>query len=184
MEGVGEGMSAGEDYQLIRRLILQVMNEAGLQVDHTLRELQARADPDAWARIEGYIKARPITGNQRIRDLLTAIQPGASDLRKHTRFRADFRSTFSGGTVLEGGGTVLDLSLGGCRVESAASVQVGLVMELRIYAPGLDWPLLIDDAAVRWVIGHTFGLAFLRLGETEDERLRQVVKGLGTNPKP
>jgi len=177
-------MSDEDDYQTIRRSILRVMNEAGLQVNHTLRELQARADPDAWARIEGYIKARPITGNQRIGDLLTAIQPGAVDLRKHTRIRVDFRSTFSGGTVLEGGGTVPNLSLGGCRVESAASVQVGLVLELRIYAPGLDWPLLIDEAAVRWVRGHPFGLAFVRLRETEDERLRQVVESLRANPKP
>ena len=177
-------MSDEDDYQTIRRSILRVMNEAGLQVDHTLRELQARADPDAWARIEGYIKARPITGNQRIGDLLTAIQPGAVDGRKHIRFRVDFRSTVSGGTVLEGDGTVLNLSLGGCRVESAASVQVGLVLELRIYAPGLDCPLVIDEAAVRWVRGPTFGLAFIRLGETEDERLRQVVNSLGANPKP
>jgi len=176
-------MSAAEDSQLIRRLVLQVMNEARLQVDHQLGELQARADPVAWARIEDYVKARPITGTQRIRDLLTAIQAGAVDLRKHTRFPVDFRSTFSGATILEGGGTVLDLSLGGCRVESAASVQVGLVVELRIYVPQFDWPLLIDGAAVRWVIGHTFGLAFVRLGETEDARLRQVVEGLGTTPK-
>jgi len=34
------------------------------------------------------------------------------------------------------------------------------------------------------VIGHRFGLAFTRLGKTEDERLRQVVTGLGANPKP
>ncbi|TLY13471.1 MAG: PilZ domain-containing protein [Nitrospirae bacterium] len=177
-------MKDTEDYQLIRRQILQVMNEAGLQVDHTLRELQGRANPDAWARIEVYLKARPLTGSQRIRDLLSAIQPGAVELRKHTRFPVDFRSTFSGSTILEGGGTVLDLSLGGCRVESPASVQVGLVVDLRIYVPGLDWPLLIDEAAVRWVRGSTFGLAFLRLGQTEDERLRQVLKGAGANQKP
>src|SRR5437879_13688017 len=102
------------------------MNEAGLQVDHAVGELQARADPVAWARIKDYVKARPITGTQRIRDLLDAIQAGGVDLRKHTRFHVDFRSTFSGTTVLEGDGTVLDLSLGGCRVESAASVQAGL----------------------------------------------------------
>lgn len=177
-------MSAADDYQLIRHLILQVMNEAGLQIDHTVRELQARADPVAWALIEGYVKARPITGTQRIRDVLTAIQPGATDLRKHRRFRVDFRSTFSGTTVLEGDGMVLDLSLSGCRVESAVSVHVGLVVDLRIYVPGLDWPLLIDEATVRWVRGHTFGLEFVRLGETEEERLRQVVTGLGANPKP
>ena len=69
-------------------------------------------------------------------------------------------------------------------MESPASVQVGLVVDLRIYVPGLDWPLLIDEAAVRWVRGSTFGLAFLRLGQTEDERLRQVLKGAGANQKP
>jgi len=77
-------MSASDEYQRIRYQILQVMNDAGLQVDHTLRELQAHADPDAWARIESYVKACPITGSQRIHDLLTAIQPGAIDLRRHT----------------------------------------------------------------------------------------------------
>ena len=54
-------MSNIEEYQTTRRYILQVMNEAGLQVENTLHELQARADPGAWARIEGYLKAGMLT---------------------------------------------------------------------------------------------------------------------------
>ncbi|MGH7147859.1 MAG: hypothetical protein ACREIJ_08180, partial [Nitrospiraceae bacterium] len=59
-------MSDLEDYQTTRRYILQVMNEAGLQAGNTLHELQVRADPGAWARIEGYLKPGMLTGEQRI----------------------------------------------------------------------------------------------------------------------
>ena len=56
------------------------MNEAGLQVENTLHELQARADPGAWARIEGYLKPGLLTGDQRIIELLVAIHPGATGI--------------------------------------------------------------------------------------------------------
>ena len=69
-------MSDLEDYQTTRRYILQVMNEAGLQVGNTLHELQARADPDTWARIEAYLKPGMLTGDQRIIELLVAIHYG------------------------------------------------------------------------------------------------------------
>ena len=66
--GVGERVVR---YERLRRLsnhapfILQVMNEAGLRVENTLHELEARADPGAWARIEGYLKPGMLTGDQR-----------------------------------------------------------------------------------------------------------------------
>ncbi len=71
-------MSDLEEYQTARRSILQVMNEAGLQVGNTLHELQARAAPGTWARIEGYLKSGMLTGDQRIIELLVAIHPGAT----------------------------------------------------------------------------------------------------------
>ena len=101
-----------------------------------------------------------------------------SDRRTTPRFRVQFRTTFSGSTALEGNGTVLDLSLGGCRVESTTTVSPSLSVELRIHVPGLDWPLVIDGATVQWVRGQTFGLGFLQLRETERERLRQVIARL------
>jgi hypothetical protein len=67
------------------------MNEAGLQVENTLQELQARADPGAWARIEGYLKPGLLTGDQRIIELMVAIHPNAASiaLRGQTRLRGE-----------------------------------------------------------------------------------------------
>lgn len=101
-----------------------------------------------------------------------------SDRRAMPRFRVQFRTTFSGPTVIEGNGTVLDLSLEGCRVETTTPVLPSLLMELRIHVPDLDWPLMIDEATVWWVRGQTFGLGFFRLRELERERLRQVIERL------
>jgi hypothetical protein len=101
-----------------------------------------------------------------------------NDRRKTPRFRVQFRTTFFGPTKLEGDGTVLDLSLGGCRVEASTTVHPSLLLELRIYVPELDWPIMIDGATVQWVNGQTFGLSFLQLREAEQARLRQLIERL------
>jgi len=99
-----------------------------------------------------------------------------NDRRVSPRCRVQFRTTFTGdGLRLEGMGTVLDLSLGGCRVEASLPVKRALLMELRIYVPDLDWPLMIDAAVVQWVKDQTFGLRFLQLRPTEQARLQQVM---------
>jgi hypothetical protein len=123
------------------------------------------------------------TGRQQSRD---AVPTGLSDWRVTPRFRVQFRTVFSGsaGRVLESMGTVLDLSLEGCRVEAPIAVQESLLMELRIYVPDLDWPLMVDGAVVQWVKGQTFGLRFLRLSQTEDDRLAQVIARVGNEGEP
>ena len=73
---------------------------------------------------------------------------------------------------------MLDLSTGGCRIESPVRVEAGESLELRIYAPDIDWPLMIEAASVQWARGQTFGLAFFRVKEPERLRLQHVVDGL------
>jgi hypothetical protein len=51
----------------------------------------------------------------------------------------------------------------------------GLSLELRIYVPGLEWPLMIDGADVQWVSERTVGLAFVRIREAEQQRLDEVL---------
>jgi hypothetical protein len=51
----------------------------------------------------------------------------------------------------------------------------GLSLELRIYVPGLEWPLMIDGADVQWVGEETAGLAFVRIREAEQQRLDDVL---------
>jgi hypothetical protein len=57
-------------------------------------------------------------------------------------------------------------------------VEPGLLLELRIYAPDVEWPLMIEAANVQWVSGQTFGLAFFRITDTEQQRLGQVIEDL------
>lgn len=97
------------------------------------------------------------------------------DRRATPRFRVQFRTTVSGSTQSEGKGLVIDLSRGGCRLESTLFILPGLSLELRIYVPGLEWPLMIDGADVQWVSEQTAGLAFVRIRETEQQRLDEVL---------
>jgi hypothetical protein len=97
------------------------------------------------------------------------------DRRATPRFRVQFRTTLSGPIQPEGTGLMLDLSRGGCRLESPLLILPGLSLELRIYVPGLEWPLMIDGADVQWVSEQTAGLAFIRIRETEQQRLDEVL---------
>lgn len=104
-------------------------------------------------------------------------QERSTEKRLHPRFTAQFRSTFSGGQR-EGQGKTLDLSDGGCRIETDQPVVVGASFECRIYTPGLSWPLRIEEAQVRWVKGKTFGLQFVTMRPDERLKLKQVIATL------
>ena len=53
-----------------------------------------------------------------------------------------------------------------------------LVMELRMYAPELAGPIIVEKAVVQWVNGDTFGLHFLVMQKAELIRLGWVVARL------
>ncbi len=116
--------------------------------------------------IDGKVEGRSVM------DMKTA------DRRATPRLRVQFRSTFSDSTKLDGTGLILDLSTGGCRIESQVTVEPGLSLELHIHVPDLEWPLLIEAASVQWVNDQIFGLAFFRITDTEHQRLGQLIKDL------
>ena len=99
------------------------------------------------------------------------------ELRKYPRFRVQFRSKFSGDQI-DGEGKAIDLSQRGCRIESDLSVPASSILELRLYVPGLDWPMRVEQASVKWARGREFGLEFVRLLPKEEETLHRVVKDL------
>lgn len=78
--------------------------------------------------------------------------------------------TFNGDS--EGEGSVINLSIKGCKVESDAGVKVGDAMSLILLLPGGDAPTPVDLALVRWANGQCFGLEFVSLGSTAMNRLR------------
>jgi hypothetical protein len=102
--------------------------------------------------------------------------------RQQPRFTSHFRSTISGGQR-EGQGRTLDLSTGGCKIETDLLVVVGDAFECRIYIPGLDWPLRIDEAQVRWVKARTFGIQFTKIQPDEEAKLKRVIASLNEELK-
>jgi hypothetical protein len=110
------------------------------------------------------------------------IEEPPMERRQQPRFTAQFRSTFSGGQR-EGQGRTPDLSTGGCKIETDLPVVVGASFECRIYVPGLDWPLRIDEAQVRWVRARTFGIQFTKIQPDEEAKLKRVIAGLNEELK-
>jgi hypothetical protein len=73
---------------------------------------------------------------------------------------------------------MLDLSAGGCQLESSLTIGRGQLLELHVAVPGLESRLMIDGARVQWVSGRLVGLAFVRIRKTERQRLDRVIADL------
>jgi hypothetical protein len=138
---------------------------------HILYATEEEADTHGIAfgqrLIDGKVEGRSVTDIRK-----------TADRRATPRLRVQFRTTFSDSTKVEGTGLLLDLSTGGCRIESQITLEPGLSLELRIHVPDLEWPLIIEAASVQWVSNQIFGLAFLQTTDTEHQRLGQVIMDL------
>ena len=72
----------------------------------------------------------------------------------------------------------MDVSAGGCKIESDMKVEQGAKFECRLHIPGLNWPLRIEEATVRWVDDKSFGVAFSRITPEEFAKLKTVLSEL------
>jgi len=98
------------------------------------------------------------------------------DLRKSQRFPVHFRIFLMPVGAKEQTGTVVDLSLGGCRIRVENPVLPGIHVALSFDFPGEKEPVRIDRAAVRWSIGEDFGVYFVTMAMREHERLKRFLK--------
>lgn len=94
------------------------------------------------------------------------------DRRKHLRIPVRLFLSFSGGKV-RGEGTVLDISMGGCIIESQASVRVDDIFYLQIALENDQTPLEVA-AMVRSVSSRGIAFKFLRSAQ-ENKRLLAFV---------
>ena len=97
--------------------------------------------------------------------------------RKHRRYQFHCEIWFPGKEESVAG-TVSNLAVGGCKVESEASVYISMYQALQICLPGQEATLKVDLAAVRWTKGQEFGLEFLTIRSEEEERLRRFLSTL------
>ena len=102
--------------------------------------------------------------------------------RKNLRYHVQFRSSFSSIAMVGGEGTVVDLSIRGCRIESSTDVQPGASLEVRIAVIEHEPPVQVQQAIVRWSRGRQFGLEFETMVPEEWARLQHTVKQVETEP--
>lgn len=167
------------DYEAIRTFLLQVMNQAGLQVEHTVRDLQERTPPMLWPTVESYVKATSLTGAHTVLGLLHAIHPGMGDLRRDER--ADSRGhcrvvTSTAETSRQG--LFQELSRSGCRLEGDFRLTIGTKLILYLWPAQEADAIIVDCAVVRWVCGRQVGVEFLDLrGDATARVLLHVKQG-------
>lgn len=102
--------------------------------------------------------------------------------RSNLRYRALFRSSFSSVAMVGGEGSLLDLSIRGCRIESLTDVKPGTTLEVRVEAIGGEPPIQIQAAIVRWSREQQFGLEFEVIAPTEWPHLQNIVKQIELEP--
>src|SRR5437868_5224063 len=95
--------------------------------------------------------------------------------RRGRRLDLACRMFFFGENEFEGEATLLDISTSGCRASSSIDLERGLVLKLSLFLPDHQWPLRVEEAVVRWVEGHHFGLEFSSIRLAQRERLRALL---------
>jgi len=97
--------------------------------------------------------------------------------RKHTRFAVQLPVSFSG-DQLSHGGTILNLSAGGCAITSETGAGAAVYLQLTMQLREREEPVQVDLAAVRWSSATRFGVEFIKIRPEEGERLKKFVKAL------
>lgn len=99
--------------------------------------------------------------------------------RKHPRVDVKFKVAlaFSGGRT-EGSGRIVNLSEGGCAVQGDKRVPERAMLNLSIFPPGRESPIVIPNAAVRWVRGWEFGVEFVSLSPDLRAAIKQLLEDL------
>jgi len=77
----------------------------------------------------------------------------------------------------QGQGTVRDLSVTGCGIETEAPVPMGALVLLQLEPAG-EPPIDIDVGEVRSRQSRRIGVRFVRVAPTHTERVRQIVQRL------
>ena len=104
------------------------------------------------------------------------------DLRRHQRFPVHFHTVLSGPKLSESSGTVINLSEGGCCVETNSQVYTGIQIALVLQVPGGEPAIQVEKAAVRWSRGHELGVGFITVSPPNKERLDQLLARLKQEP--
>lgn len=100
-----------------------------------------------------------------------------TNLRSATRAAVTFPVRLSCDSKV-GEGTVINLSVPGCAIETDLPVEPGDYLELRVMAPDQARPLAVELAKVRWTACHTVGIEFIRVRREHQSRIQRLIRPL------
>ena len=81
-------------------------------------------------------------------------------------------------------GTILNLTILGCLIETNAQIPQGTSLRLTIHLPDPFPPIEVEGAMVRSVLDRRIGLEFVKIAPAEETRLRVVIEAnLLTRPR-
>lgn len=95
--------------------------------------------------------------------------------RRGRRLDLSCRMFFFGDDEFEGEARLLDISTSGCRASSSIQLERDMILKLSLFLPDHQWPLRVEEAVVRWVQGHEFGVEFSSIRLAQRERLRALL---------
>ena len=154
-----------------------------LQCPQCSTEFVQRIRPDGvLERLFGFVFLHPFRC-QLCTHRFRAFLPGLAavwhevDRRQYVRFSARFRVTFSGDAGF-GEGTAMDVSMGGCALESDAMLAPPMVLKVKLHVSEYAVPVEVEEAIVRSIRSKIVGLEFTRFALREKYRLQPFIAGL------
>ena len=90
--------------------------------------------------------------------------------RMYRRVLADYASCYLMGSVLRQA-VIRDISLNGVRIQCYSDPPDNPLVMVRLWLPGQEDSLDVDQALIRWVRGKEFGAQFVSLSNEADFRL-------------
>jgi hypothetical protein len=100
--------------------------------------------------------------------------------RRHERVRVELPASFSGSSF-RAEGTILNLSVMGCRARSPFVVKKDDCLGVMIDLPKYERPLYVSRACVRWSEGRDFGMQFIEMELEDQQRLCATIRMLRTD---
>ncbi|GMV51084.1 MAG: hypothetical protein NBKEAIPA_01953 [Nitrospirae bacterium] len=96
------------------------------------------------------------------------------DLRSSTRVAVTYPVRVSGDST-SGRGTLINLSVPGCAIETDLPVRAGDYLQLQVMMPDQATPLTVGLAKVRWATERKAGVEFIRVRRDDQSRIQRLI---------
>jgi PilZ domain len=101
------------------------------------------------------------------------------DRREYERVPARFPVTFDAGAV-QGRGLAVDISMAGCTFHSETELVEGNILRMSLELPKETSPVSVEAVIIRTLRSGRVGVEFIRVENSERERLQRFIRGLLT----